>query len=389
MSDVVTTALQLTLQETGGNTNTWGSILNDNWDIVEDKLTGAAEFSVTTADVTLTDAQNRNAVLKTSGALTGNRAVIVRTALGIWDVYNGCSGGFDLTVKPTAGAGVIIPQGEWKRVRCDGTDVVDMAQVAALIADEAVGTDQIEDGAVTSAKLAAEVIAIPTGLRFGWLGTTGAVPSGYILLDGLTIGDATSGANYVGTTYQALFLLLWAAYGNTELAILNSNGSAGSRGASAQADFDAHKRLPLPDYRGRVAAGNDTMSSSSANRLTNVSGSLNGDTMGATGGTETHTLTAAQSGLQAHVHTGPAHTHLTFNTTDASINAPASVGETLNIEGSYGSEKSYCINGSGTSATLGPTSSSGTGNTGSNSTASGSAHPSVQPTIIENVIAKL
>ena len=45
----------------------------------------------------------------------------------------------------------------------------------------------------------------------------------------------------------------------------------------------------LPDLRGRVIAGKDDMGTTSADRLTNDRG-LDGDTPGATGGAETHTL---------------------------------------------------------------------------------------------------
>ena len=46
----------------------------------------------------------------------------------------------------------------------------------------------------------------------------------------------------------------------------------------------------LPDLRGRTIAGQDDMGGTSADRLTNQTGGLDGDTLGATGGTETHTL---------------------------------------------------------------------------------------------------
>ena len=42
------------------------------------------------------------------------------------------------------------------------------------------------------------------------------------------------------------------------------------------------------------------MGTTSANRLTGQSGGLDGDTLGATGGAETHTLEDSQSGLPAH-----------------------------------------------------------------------------------------
>lgn len=48
------------------------------------------------------------------------------------------------------------------------------------------------------------------------------------------------------------------------------------------------------DRRGRVSAGKDDMGGSSANRLTALSGGVDGDTLGATGGAESHTLTTAE-----------------------------------------------------------------------------------------------
>lgn len=58
----------------------------------------------------------------------------------------------------------------------------------------------------------------------------------------------------------------------------------------------------LPDARGRVMAGLDNMGGSSANRLTNKPGGLNGDVLTNVGGSEEHVLTVAQ--LAAHVHHG-------------------------------------------------------------------------------------
>lgn len=59
----------------------------------------------------------------------------------------------------------------------------------------------------------------------------------------------------------------------------------------------------VPDIRGRAVVGVDDMGGSSANRLTGITGSLNGDTIGAVGGAEGITLAAAESGVPAHTHT--------------------------------------------------------------------------------------
>lgn len=56
---------------------------------------------------------------------------------------------------------------------------------------------------------------------------------------------------------------------------------------------DGSTTFNLPDKRGRVSAGKDDMGGSSANRLTNADDGLNGDTLGAAGGSETQTLVTA------------------------------------------------------------------------------------------------
>jgi microcystin-dependent protein len=57
---------------------------------------------------------------------------------------------------------------------------------------------------------------------------------------------------------------------------------------------DGSTTFNLPDLRGRTIAGKDDMGGVSANRLTNQSGGLDGDTLGAAGGAETHTLTVPE-----------------------------------------------------------------------------------------------
>lgn len=84
------------------------------------------------------------------------------------------------------------------------------------------------------------------------------------------------GQNLSRTEYAGLF----AAYGTTF-------GSG-----------DGSTTFTMPDLRGRAVAGKDDMGGSSANRLTSP---INGDTLGAAGGTESHThslsVTVTASGL--------------------------------------------------------------------------------------------
>jgi microcystin-dependent protein len=108
---------------------------------------------------------------------------------------------------------------------------------------------------------------------------------------------------------------------------------------------DGGTTFNLPDLRGRVAAGRDDMNGTAANRLTTGGSGINGSSLGASGGTQTHTLSTSEM---------PSHTH--------------SGGIAGGIEGLIGSG------------------SSSIGNTGS--TGGGGAHQNTQPTLILNKIIK-
>lgn len=86
-----------------------------------------------------------------------------------------------------------------------------------------------------------------------WFARTTA-PTGWLKANGSTIGNASSGASRANADTESLFNALWA---DTTLAILTSAGAGSTRGASAAADWAAHKRLTLPDLRGEFVRGLD------------------------------------------------------------------------------------------------------------------------------------
>ena len=58
------------------------------------------------------------------GVLTGNRSVVVPATVQQYWITNGTTGAFTLTVKTSAGSGVVVPQGGAAILYCDGTNVV-------------------------------------------------------------------------------------------------------------------------------------------------------------------------------------------------------------------------------------------------------------------------
>ena len=72
---------------------------------------------------TLTAVQSQADILECTGALTGNRNLVVPTVIGTWLVHNNTSGAFTLTVKTSGGTGIAVPQGYHALVYADGTNV--------------------------------------------------------------------------------------------------------------------------------------------------------------------------------------------------------------------------------------------------------------------------
>jgi microcystin-dependent protein len=189
---------------------------------------------------------------------------------------------------------------------------------------------------------AAEVLALanivcPVGTVIDYAGAS--VPS---VVQGVTwvfpYGQAVS-----RTTYATLFARLGTAYGVG----------------------DGTTTFNLPDYRGRVAAGQDDMGGTSADRITAAVSGIDGDVLGASGGDER---------LHAHTHTvtDPGHTH--------SISPPSSsdvTGQGLTATGTGGGETVATYNSA--SATTGITLvNAGTG-----------ASQNVQPTLIVNKLIRV
>ena len=156
----------------------------------------------------------------------------------------------------------------------------------------------------------------PTGSVIAFAGT--AAPTDWLLCYGQAVSR---------TTYAALFAVISTTYGVG----------------------DGSSTFNLPDLRGRVVAGQDDMGGSSANRLTDQSGGVDGDVLGDTGGAETHTLVVGE--LAAHTHDGSPN-NFTGNQAGGGLNA------------------------------AGGTASSG-------STGGDGPHNNVQPTIILNYIIKI
>ena len=190
-------------------------------------------------------------------------------------------------------------------------------------------------GAVSIGGALTGVDLMPAGAIVPYAGTT--APTGYLLAYGQSLERAG--------TYADLFSAIGTTYGSADSSHFN-----------------------VPDLRGRAIAGQDDMGGSSADRLTGLTGGVDGDTLGAGGGVEAVSITEANLAAHAHLIAADAEGSGTYPTASNYIAK----------KGVWGSSNNYQFSGTATTPTLGLTTSVG----------SGTAHNNVQPTLILNYIIK-
>lgn len=104
---------------------------NAAFDIFDKAIAGLLAKAITSADVTLTTDEARNAIISLSGTLTGNRNLIVPAVAKIYVIRNNTSGSYTVTVKTASGTGIVVTQGKQAILYCDGTNVLEAQSPAS------------------------------------------------------------------------------------------------------------------------------------------------------------------------------------------------------------------------------------------------------------------
>lgn len=123
---------------------------------------------------------------------------------------------------------------------------------------------------------------IPVGTIQPMMCSAANAPYGWLPATGSGVGSSQSTADFHGDEYEALFIWIWE---NWAQAVVTP-----SKGASAQDDWDANKKISLYNLIGHVPVGQNTAPGSAF------------ATRGVSVGHETHTLTVAEMAEHHHIY---------------------------------------------------------------------------------------
>jgi hypothetical protein len=162
MASTYSTDLKLELMATGENAGTWGTKTNTNLELVQQAIAGFQAIDVASSDVTLvmsnaSISNARNMVLKFTGTLAGNRTVNLPDSIEKFYILQDATthGANSLTFKTVSGTGFTLDEGKMHGGFSDGTNVY---EVALNTLGGTIGTLQIDDDAITNAKIADNAI---------------------------------------------------------------------------------------------------------------------------------------------------------------------------------------------------------------------------------------
>jgi len=412
MASTYTANLGIEKPATGEQSGAWGDTTNTNFDIIDRGINGVVEITLsgtthtlTTSDGSLSEGGHKVLVLGGSPSGTNTITISPNDQEKLYFVAN--NSGQSAIFSQGSGSNVTVADGKQAIIYADGagsgaavnsiSTLSDGDIDTAQLADDAVTTAKINDLAVTTAKIAADAVTnakmaddsvgadelIDNSVGAAALNISGNGTSGqYVTSDGDGSFSYTtppvaflSGMimPYAGTSAPSGWLLLYGqAISRTTysdlFAVLGTTYGSG----------DGSTTFNVPDLRGRTIAGQDDMGGTSADRLTGQSGGVDGDTLGASGGDETHTLTEAEMAD---------HTHLllrreTVGGREIAVDITEEEGATRAIPGkaSYNNVTAYSLaySDSGLVPNIGK----------SGAVGSDTAHNNVQPTLILNYIIK-
>jgi len=128
---------RLQLMADGENSGVWGQILNANFQVLEEMVSGHSSHNVAGSGTTtlandadvgssFSTSQAKSALITLTGTVSGNHDVVAPAREGWYIIQDTSTGNFDLTFKPSGGTGVVIPRGGKTFMFTDGSTMFNL-----------------------------------------------------------------------------------------------------------------------------------------------------------------------------------------------------------------------------------------------------------------------
>ena len=294
----------------GEQSGTWGTTTNTNFDIIDRALNGVGTITLSgtthtlsTSDGSLSDGHYRVLILSGSPSGTNTITISPNDQDKVYLVFN--NSGQSAVFSQGSGSNATILNGATAWIYADGA--------GSGAAVKAVPADLVDDN---TPQLGGNLDVNGNSIVSVSDGDIAITPNGTgdVIIDGIKYPQADGNANEILTTDgsgQLSFTALGSSNSFASGMLMPYAGSSAPTGwllcygqAISRTTYsalyavvgttygagDGATTFNLPDLRGRVVAGKDDMGGSSADRLTNQTGGLDGDGLGNSGGTETHTI---------------------------------------------------------------------------------------------------
>lgn len=163
MASSYSTDLKLELMVTGENAGTWGENTNNNLNLIQQAIAGYESVALSdggTVALAMTDkaiSNARNMVLKFTGTLTTASTVTIPDGIEKFYIIDlsAVTGVTNLTIKTVSGTGFTAGEAAIVAAYSDGTN---LNEIALNTLGGTISTAQIDDNAITSAKISANQV---------------------------------------------------------------------------------------------------------------------------------------------------------------------------------------------------------------------------------------
>jgi hypothetical protein len=161
-----------------------------------DFTTGAADVTMTNANVTLTPLQYGQPRIIITGVLTASVNLIFPAIVGNWTVLNQTTGAYNITAKTAGGTGVVVTGAQ--EIVGDGTNIYDVSAIAnALISTNNLSDVASQPTALTNLKVAPQIQTVSGSVATNAL--TVGYGGGALLFRNATLNSGTPVSAAVGS----------------------------------------------------------------------------------------------------------------------------------------------------------------------------------------------